>query len=669
MVIHHNKYKNKKVISVNTLLYNNYKKILYNIYLMYSNNSINFLLKSKNVKHEINKSIMENSESKLNNLTKNIDKLKRKVLHMDLEEDLSNIKNTIDILHTNIKIVNDEIKNGVKYNEQINLQLREMKLNMDMHYKNTLGLTHSDLEKVSREITEIKNDLYYKINNNEAGNYFSKEFITTISSGNYTKPSDINFDFTVLDGTNIQQINVYKIGYYSSVHTSSHPIKLYGTLLIPSKVTKEEVISYKTDIIYQLQSTNFIWKALDKDGIWFKSNIQDRSEIKNENLLKINCLLSLASLGYIILIPDGFSSSDTTRLFTYEGETLPSVDMIRSIRKLILSEPELFNGFKLIDQTIKLIQLGYSTGGIYGPSVINEFTCNSPNISSNESNKISFVAGHFGGVPSIETIVKNMFILGSNKNKGYYRLPLSMLILIALYFGNCPIIEQIAQPSAYGNFFQLFKGKWFNDWDKFNKQIFINLFHNHELNVRSGFHNNKDDTTEPYIKPSDTMFDIRQIINIKQFVAYKEYFMSQSGWTNILRPLENIRNIPISNLYSETDELVLLKLQEMNKSFVIIDCSQFLDKYMGKGETFFDGPNKKIIVSSESNDNDYANETIKQYDVTNKENYIDIIDDIKFMNDSEYRRYILKTNKLDKELYGHNNFTFIWFDILYNVLA
>ena len=145
--------------------------------------------------------------------------------------------------------------------------------------------------------------------------------------------------------------------------------------------------------------------------------------------------------------------------------------------------------------------------------------------------------------------------------------------------------------------------------------------------------------------------------------------MSQSGWTNILRPLENISHIPISNLYSETDELVLLKLEETNGNSVIIDCSQFLDKYMGKGETFFDGPNKKIIVSSESDDNDYAHETLNQYDVTNSENYADVIADIKLMNDNEYRRYILTTRNLNKELYGHNKFIFVWFDIIYGILA
>ena len=286
-----------------------------------------------------------------------------------------------------------------------------------------------------------------------------------------------------------------------------------------------------------------------------------------------------------------------------------------------------------------------------------------------EFKNFSFTAGHFGGVPSIETIIKNIFLFGDNKNPGYYRLPLSMLILISLYFGNCPIIEQIAQPSAYGNFFQLFKGKWFNDWHKFSKQIFINLFNNHELNVITKYHNDKEDTVEPYIKPSNKMFDIRQIINIKQFFAYREYFISQSVWTNILRPLDNIKNIPISNLYSETDELVLINLKDMNTKSITIDCSEFLDKYMGKGKTFYDGPNKKIIISSKMDYNEYANEIIKQYNVSNPEDYQDIIDDIKFMNDNEYRRYILLTKNLNKELHGHNKFIFVWFDILHGVLA
>lgn len=637
---------------------------------MYSNNNLQALLKTKTIKHDINKSIIENTESQLNSLSKNIEKIKRKVLHMDLDEELTNIKSTIDNLKTSIKIVNDELKKEIKFNEQIESQLNQMKISAEAHNKALSILTHSDLETFGLELSNIKNQLV-KINEKQEcpGNSFSLEFIKSVSSGCFAKPTNTNFNFKVLDGSNIQTINVYKLGYYSTDNFSSRPIKLSGTILIPNKITKEEIISYKTDVIYQLQANTGIWKTFENDGVWTKASEQDKSNIQNENILRINCLLGIANLGYIVIIPDGYSTSNTSKIFTYEGETIPSVDMIRSVRNLIIENNDVFNGFKISNQKIKIIQLGYSTGGIYGPSIINEFTSSSPYLLEGESEKISFVAGHFGAVPSIETVIKNLFILGSNKNTGYYRLPISMLILVAIYFGNCPIIEQIAQPSAYGNFFQLFKGKWFNDWGKFSKQIFINLFNNHELNVLAGVHNNKENTVEPYIKPSETMFDIRQIINIKQFVAYKDYFMSQSGWTNILRPLETISNIPISNLYSESDELTLVNLQEMDDTSVIIDCSQFLDKYMGKGETFFDGPNKKIIVSSESNDNNYANETIEQYDVTNEQNYSDIIADIKLMDSNEYRRYILKTRNLSKELYGHNKFIFVWFDIIHRILA
>jgi hypothetical protein len=634
---------------------------------MYSNNSFQALLRTKTVKYDVNKTIIENTESEISSLSKNIEKIKRKVLQMNLNDELSNIKSSIENLKTSVKILNDELKKDMKFYDQINTQLKEMKNLNESHNKSLSILTHSDLEICLAEINNIKQILNEK--NKSAGNYFSLDFVKSISSGCFTKPDNVNFDFKVLDGTNIQKINIYKLGYYSNDNFSSQPIKLYGTMFIPEIISKDEIISYKSDVIFQLESNTTIWKTFDENGIWTNSTNQDKSNISNDQILKINCLLGIANLGYVVIVPDGYSTSNTSKIFTYEGETLPSVDMIRSVRKLIISNNKLFKDLKISNENIKVIQLGYSTGGIYGPSIINEFTSLSPHLLEDESEKITFVAGHFGGVPSLETIIKNLFILGANKNPGYYRLPISMLILVAIYFGNCPIIEQIAQPSAYGNFFQLFKGKWFNEWGKFSKQIFINLFNNHELNVLSGVHNNKEDTIEPYIKPSETMFDIRQIINIKQFVAYKDYFMSQSGWTNILRPLENIKNIPITNLYSETDELVLLKLQETTGKSVVIDCSQFLDKYMGKGETYFDGPNKKIIVSSESDDNDYAHETLNIYDVTNSQNYTDIIDDIKLMNPDEYRRYILKTRNLNKELFGHNKFIFIWFDIIHKVLA
>lgn len=641
---------------------------------MYSNNNINILLKSKSVLHNLNKSHIENVDLKLNTLSKNIDKLKKKVLHMNLDEELISIKSNIDNLYSCIRKVNDEAIKNINLNDSITGQLKEMKTNVDSFNRsyniaNSCNVTHADLELINNNLSNLKLLIDYIIEKNnsdkiEIGNCFLYELITTIEPGNYNNQDTIDYDLKILDGSSIQPINVYKIGYYSSDLLSSQPIKLYGTLLVPNNIIKEEIISYKNDIIYELQSNNSIWKAVGPDGIWNLATTQDKSLLANENLLKINCLLSLSSLGYIVIIPDGFNTSNTLRIFTYEGETIPSVDMIKSIRKLILYSPSIFNGFELNDQPLNVIQLGYSSGGIYGPSIINEFYYNSSKINKAE---INFVAGHFGGVPSIETIINNLFTFGSNKDKGCYRLPIEMLILFALYFGNCPIIEQIAQPSAYGNFFQLFKGKWFQDWNKFSKQVFINLVYNHELNVLAGIHNNKDDTVEPYIKPNENMFDIRQIINIQKFVTYKEYFLSQSGWSNILRPLENLKNIPISNMYSETDELSLLKLYQIDKSCITIDCSEYLDKYMSKGESLLDGPNKKIIISSNSN-NEYIYETIKQYDMTNLDDIANIIGDIKYMNNNEYRRYILGTSKLNKELHGHNKFIFIWFNILYHIL-
>lgn len=645
---------------------------------MYSTNNIHLLLKSKSVIHDINKNHIENIDFKLNNLSKNIDKIKKKVLHMNLDEELSLIKLNIDNINSCIDKVNNEVSKNINVNDTINKQLKEMKNNVDLFndsYKiaNIGNVTHSDLELINNNVCNLKlliDSIIEKNNSNktEIGNCFLHELINIIEPGNYNKPTDIDYNLKILDSALTQQISVYKIGYYSS-DVSNQPIKLYGTMLVPNDITKEEIISYKNDIIYQLQSNYSIWQAVGPDGIWNVATIQDKSLLANENLLKINCLLTLSSLGYIVIIPDGFNTSNTSRIFTYEGETIPSVDMIRSIRKLCLSTPLIFNNFKLIDQTLKVIQLGYSSGGVYGPAIINEFYSDSPNIDQTE--KITFTAGHFGGVPSIETIINNLCINGANKNKGYYRLPHGMLILIALFLGNSPIIEQIAQPGAYGNFFQLFKGKWFQNWDKFSKQIFINLFYNHELNVLAGIHNNKEDTVDPYIKPNEEMFDIRQIINIHKFAEYKEYFVSQSGWSNILRPLCNLKNIPISNIYSETDEFALLKLYELNKNYITIDCSEFFDKYMSKGDIFIEGPNKKIIISSNKTDSNIIktdNKLIKQYDINNFDDIVDVAGDIKYMNNNEYKRYILTTSNLNKELNGHNKFIFIWFNILYYVL-
>ena len=161
---------------------------------MYSSNNIQALLKSKSIKHNIDKSIFENTELKLNNLSKNIDKLKRKVLHMDLDEELSSIKVTIDNIKTSIKTVNDDLKNGIKFKEDINNKLKEIILNVETYNKLTSILTHEDLDKFSTEIREIKNSFDELIEKtDEPGNYFSINLINSISSGQYTKPSNINF--------------------------------------------------------------------------------------------------------------------------------------------------------------------------------------------------------------------------------------------------------------------------------------------------------------------------------------------------------------------------------------------------------------------------------------------------------------------------------------------
>ena len=98
---------------------------------MYSTNNINFLLKSKSVIYDVNKSHMENIDLKLNTFSKNIDKIKKKVLHMNLDEELSSIKLNIDNLQSCINKVNKEVSKNINLNDSINDQLKEMKKNVD----------------------------------------------------------------------------------------------------------------------------------------------------------------------------------------------------------------------------------------------------------------------------------------------------------------------------------------------------------------------------------------------------------------------------------------------------------------------------------------------------------------------------------------------------------
>ena len=478
-------------------------------------------------------------------------------------------------------------------------------------------------------INELKkelHDLQSKVNNNEVFNSVLQEFIVPIKRGqviSINKIIDINPGFS-LYGPN-QPVSVYKIVYYSNDTRSQTVERCSGTLCIPQNITKNEMIC-------QLRGTLVVMSNAELGHIYLPEisknpDINARSTI-NDGIASV----SLSGLGYVVFCADGLGygeSSGSPFYADYDAETEPHIDLTRAMRNLVIKKPELFNNkFSL---PLNIIVTGYSLGGIFGPAYANMLLGDSINVEERKDFKIKNML--LGAIVNLYEFIK-------------YNIDNPIVSLAELFFSCLGIYRKndnilYCKPNAFDNIFPLFK-----DWSqekttneflfKFSTAIILDSIENPPVN------NN-------YVPPITTKLpgtnidfvvavDARQFIILDQWSKYINYFKLFSSLNNKFKPLTDISGIPLVNIYSIKDELIIKNN---------IDFGAKLDINATK-------LGRVVNVKDIS-----ANDILSP-------NLVNLANEIKQLSGNIYNRYVV--NISDTKLQGHGAFSIVYLVILLNAL-
>lgn len=394
-----------------------------------------------------------------------------------------------------------------------------------------------------------------------------------------------------------QDVDVYKVLYWSGQTDQNGPQIVSGSLLVPVNITKSEILQTRNGAT---------WQYADYTLPWF--NLAKGLDLKLINYETV----SMAGLGYVTVHADGFglgaNEGKVVGFSDYFGEINPHVDMLRAVREKLPSV-----GFKGSVDPLNIIYFGYSNGAAFGVGIVNELVPgNSSKISSTEAAKFSF----------------NRLLLGSGNN-AYDELvatasdPTKTFVSLEVFGLACWVIasmesaQMVARPSALHQIINpLVKGDfWGASNDKTIVQTLITLL---TWNASTNISNPADpDNNYTNPDPVNGVGDFRQLINLNNFKKYAYELLNNHGWTNINAPLNKFPQIPVTMIYSSADQVVApatgANAQEVGLKIVTgtgFDGTATLDAYMGTGKTLgavtVPGAGKPITVYSTLNDKDQA---------------------------------------------------------------
>ncbi len=392
-----------------------------------------------------------------------------------------------------------------------------------------------------------------------------------------------------------QDVNVHKVLYWSSQTEQNGPQIVSGSLLVPSNITKTDILQTRNGATFQYNDFSLPWFNL--------ANGLSLSLINYETVC-------MAGLGYVTVHADGFglgaNEGRVTGFSDYFGEINPHVDMLRAVREKLPSV-----GFKGSVDPLNIIYFGYSNGAAYGVGVVNELVPgNSSKISQTEASKFSF----------------KKLLLGSGNN-AYEELvavasdPAKTLVSLEVFGLACWVLagmqsaQMVARPSALHQIINpLVKGDfWGAPNDKTTEQTLATLLGwNASTNPV-----NAADPDNNYTNPTTKVGDFRQLVNSNNFKKYAYELLNNHGWTNINAPLDKFPQIPVTMIYSSADQVVAPATSDSeNGVFGKIafgagfDGTASLDPYMGTGKTLgaiaVPGAGKTVTSNNTLNDKTQA---------------------------------------------------------------
>lgn len=517
----------------------------------------------------------------------------------------------------------------------------------------------------------------------------NKQFSSNVKNGqlvSITKVGTILKNSITLPGSDIptcpeQDITVYKILYWSSQNNQNGLQLVSGSILVPEKVSKKEILQTRNGATFQYNDESIIWYNISNGGNFDNTSIHNKST------------LLFSGLGYITVHADGKglgeSQGKVVANSDYYGEVYPHVDIMRAIRSILpVFSPNIST------EPLNIIYCGYSNGAIYGPSIVHHFVPgNNQKMSSTEALKFNYKRLLLGGCPCLTT----EFFKTIKENPNNVRILQETNGLLVWLLGHSNSGIMMSRLSAYnGVIIPVSLG------DELGNKNSLNLNQQLALLIKLNTLMHPPTNADVYF-PADTFTsDIRQFIDINNAVLYGSEFTNNHGWTNPKIRLSNFPTIPVTMVYSAGDQIVAptsgsnqeaifkkisnaLNPQSStdSKSLTVLgdlsaytfDGAAYLDDYMGQGKVVgipgndlmsitFPGANKTVTVNNELNDKSQSavKEIASLIKNTTGNNYVRI--KIKTGNCRDFD--LLNSGKVGRASHGGNCIT--WMESTYYVL-
>jgi hypothetical protein len=427
-----------------------------------------------------------------------------------------------------------------------------------------------------------------------------------------TKAGTISKNSINLPGSDIptcpeQNITVYKALYWSSKNEESGPQVVSGSILVPENVSKREIIQTRNGATFQYEDSSILWYNIENDLDYDKVSIVNKSK------------LLFSGLGYIVVHADGFglgaSEGKVSANSDFSGEVYPHVDILRAVRTTL----PYFNPELSIGEPLDVIYCGYSSGAIYGPSIVYHlYPGNSNKIPVDEASKFNYTRMLLGGCPCISSD----FYKTIKKNPTNTLITLEAFGLLSWVLAHSNSGIMMSRPSAYNGIIRpLAIG------DELQREG-GNLRQQTELLLTSNTLMFPPTPADAYIPATNVLGDIRQLVDVNNTVLYGSEFTNTHGWTNPKLDLAKLPKSPISMIYSGGDQVVCPTVGNSQsaifkqisnvpllgtESAFTYDGAAFLDDFMGQGKVVgevgvagrslrFPGAEKIITVNDENND-------------------------------------------------------------------
>lgn len=388
----------------------------------------------------------------------------------------------------------------------------------------------------------------------QRGDVNSIKFIKTIV------PGDISGTFPLFMGQS-QSVSIYQITYYSSNPSNSNSAELVsGTVFIPQTITKSTIVENLRGAALATDDTGVCSWLIVQGSTWVSSTPSQRS-----SFTRTSSLISIASLGYVIIAADGFGlgvSLNKANLFSdYFGNVNPSVDILRAFKKYLeytkSTGSNQFQG-RFNAATLNVIHTGYSLGSLAGTGVMNELKAGvSQSIPSDEAALFNSVKGIYSvaldakvafdywyanrataATRFINPTIVNLSLLVAASNHNVYQ---------SLTVGcKSNIIPSFLEDLNRGTTETLFGSTNFTG-------IFSKIFYDYTTNA---------------VEYATAGIQAPTIIGGLPFVDWKQLY-SEDGmrllgnilynsipWTSKMRNLRDLSNTPIVHIYGHADELV-----------------------------------------------------------------------------------------------------------------